>query len=85
MGTNFEDPALEHLMYWVRENRKTADKIYKLIQDIHRNGPDKGIGQPERLRHFPGWSRRIDHGNRLVYQMDGEDLRIIACKGHYED
>lgn len=72
-------------MYWVRENRKTADKIYKLIQDIHRNGSDKGIGQPERLRHFPGWSRRIDHGNRLVYQMDGEDLRIIACKGHYED
>ena len=85
MGTNFEDIALEHLMYWVKNNRKSADKIYRLIQDIHRNGAEHGIGKPERLKHFPGWSRRIDHENRLVYTIDGDDIRIISCKGHYED
>lgn len=50
MKTIFEDTALEELMYWVRENRKNAVKIYKLIQDIQRNGMDKGEGKPEHLK-----------------------------------
>ena len=45
----------------------------------------KGIGKPEPLKHRPGWSRRIDEGNRLVYDVHGEHLYIIACKGHYGD
>ena len=86
MGTNFEDIALSHLMEWVRADRKTADKIYRLIQDIHRNGAEKGTGKPERLKHIKGWSRRIDHANRLVYDIDSEgNLHILSCKGHYED
>ncbi|MEQ2417636.1 type II toxin-antitoxin system YoeB family toxin [Ruminococcoides bili] len=32
------------------------------------------------------WSRHIDHGNRLIYNIDEQDnLLIYACKGHYED
>ena len=86
MGTLFEDAALEQLMHWMRENRKTADKIHDLIKDIRRNGMAKGIGKPERLRHEDGWSRRIDHENRLVYDTDRDgNVRIISCKGHYED
>ncbi len=86
MGTNFEDAALADLMYWIQNDRKTAGKIYKLIQDIHRNGPEKGLGKPERLKYLNGWSRHIDHGNRLVYGVDNNgDVHIISCKGHYED
>ncbi len=86
MGTSFEDVALAQLMQWVKDDKKVADKIYKLIQDIHRNGMATGIGKPEHLKYHDGWSRRIDHENRLVYDTDKNgDLRILSCKGHYED
>ena len=85
MNKIFEDEGWEDILFWSRENRKTLDKIFALIKDIERNGAAKGIGQPERLKHYPGWSRRIDHKNRLVYKVDGDALYIISCKGHYED
>ena len=86
MGTNFEDVALADLMYWVQNDRKIAGKIYNLIQDINRNGADKGIGKPERLKHMKGWSRRIDQKNRMVYDIDKDgNVHIVSCKGHYEE
>lgn len=81
----FEDEGWENLFYWIHENRKIADKIYKLLEDIERNGPAKGIGKPEKLKYRDGWSRRIDSENRLVYDVDENDIvRVISCKGHYE-
>ena len=86
MGALFDDKAFEQLMYWVREDRKIAAKIHSLINDIHRNGISEGIGKPEHLKRDDGWSRRIDHENRLVYDTDKDgNVRIISCKGHYED
>ena len=86
MGTNVEDSALSQLMQWVKDDRKIAEKIYKLIQDIHRNGLAHGIGKPEHLKYHDGWSRRIDEANRLVYDVDKDGkLHILSCKGHFED
>ena len=50
-------------------------------------GTDKeGTGKPERLKHGSGYSRRIDDANRLVYEIDEQqNIRILSCKGHYED
>ena len=46
----------------------------------------KGEGKPEKLRHEKGqYSRRIDDSNRLVYEVSGDIITIISCKGHYED
>lgn len=81
----FEDEGWEDLFYWIHENRKIADRIYKLLDDIGRNGPAKGIGKPEKLKYRDGWSRRIDETNRLVYDVDENNIvRVISCKGHYE-
>lgn len=86
MGTTFEDVAFDQLMYWMKQDRKLANKIHSLIKDIRRNGPAEGTGHPEPLRYRPGWSRHIDHGNRLVYDIDKEgNVHILSCKGHYED
>ena len=86
MGTIFEDDAFEELMYWMKQDRKTANKIHSLIKDIRRNGPTAGTGHPEPLRYRKGWSRHIDHGNRLVYDIDDKgNVHILSCKGHYED
>lgn len=73
-------------MYWQTQDRKTLKKINSLIDDIRRNGAMQGIGKPEPLKHCPGYSRRIDEANRLVYDIDElQNIRIISCKGHYED
>ena len=80
----FEGDSLSHTMYWIHNDKKIVDKIYSLIKDIDRNGASKGIGKPERLKHFDGWSRRITDEHRLIYNVDDEKIYIIACKGHYE-
>ena len=54
------------------------------IKDIYRNGLMTGIGKPEALKHIKGYSRHIDHENRLVYSSDeNHNLRILSCNGHY--
>ena len=80
----FDKLALEDLEWWVREGKKTALRIIKLIQSLPDN-PFKGIGKPEALKHdLSGcWSRRIDEEHRLVYQVKEDFIRILACKYHY--
>ena len=85
MNRIFLDDGWEQFNYWIQENRKIANKIYELLNDINRNGAAKGIGKPERLKHRPAWSRRIDETNRLVYEVKEDNIYIISCKGHYED
>lgn len=65
--------------------KKTLKKINDLLEDIRRNGALQGIGKPESLKRHPGYSRRIDKENRLVYVIDElNNIKIISCKGHYE-
>ena len=82
----FYGDSWEHYLYWQIQDRKTMKKINELLEDIRRNGAMKGIGKPERLRYRPGYSRRIDEKNRLVYDIDElQNIKIISCRGHYED
>lgn len=67
------------------QDKKTIKKINDLIKDIERNGLSGGTGHPEPLKYRKAWSRRIDHENRLVYNIVDGSLWIISCKGHYED
>lgn len=80
----FEPEALKNYAEWANENRKTFNKITKLIFETSRQ-PFKGAGKPEPLKHnLKGcWSRRIDLENRLVYQVTDDIITIIACKYHY--
>lgn len=82
MRKNFTETGFEHYVYWQNQDRKTLKRINDLIKDIERNGVDKGIGKPEKLRHHDGWSRRIDEQNRLVYNIDSQNcLRTSVHKG----
>lgn len=85
MNKRWRDSAWNQYVNWQNEDRKILKRINDLIKDIERNGADKGIGKPEKLRYKDGWSRRIDEKNRLVYKLDEYGfLYIISCKGHYE-
>ena len=82
----WQDEAWEEYLDWQTQDKKTLKKINTLLADIQRNGAMQGIGKPEPLKHRPGYSRRIDEANRLVYNIDENGfLWIIACRGHYED
>ena len=72
----------EDLQYWVKTNRKTALRVFDLIEAVMRE-PFEGIGKPEALKYMgPGiWSRRITKQDRLVYIV--EDDRIIFLQAHF--
>ncbi|MBM6825425.1 Txe/YoeB family addiction module toxin [Veillonella magna] len=85
MNKIWSDISWDEYLYWQQQDKKTLKKINALIKDIERNGNLEGIGKPEPLRYRPGYSRRIDQYNRLVYDTDEENLFIYSCRGHYEE
>ena len=73
-------------LYWQMQDKKTLKKINSLLEDIKRNSALNGIGKPEMLKNRPEYSRRIDDANRLVYVIDElQNIKIIACRGHYDE
>jgi toxin YoeB len=80
----FDPNAFEDLAWWIQNDRSKALRLVNLIKEVQRD-PFTGIGKPEPLKHeFKGcWSRRIDQGHRLVYQVLENKIRILACRYHY--
>ncbi len=81
----FEPRAFEDLTWWIRQDRKTALRIMRLIENIQKT-PFAGLGKPELLkRELSGlWSRRINREHRLVYEVLEDKVRILACRFHYD-
>ena len=79
-----EKECLEDLRWRVDMNRKTALRIFDLIEAIMRD-PFDGIGKPEPLRHLGSnlWSRRITGEDRLVYLVTDERVHLIQARYHY--
>lgn len=82
----FHEHSFKQFSDWVADNKKTFDKICKLVKSINST-PFKGEGKPEPLKHSKQgyWSRRIDKKNRLVYKVSDDEITIVSCKGHYDD
>ena len=82
----FTKEAFEDYLYWQMQDKKILKRINVLLKDIRSNGLLEGTGKPEKLTYRAGYSRRIDDANRLVYDMDElQNIRILSCRGHYED
>jgi toxin YoeB len=81
----FDSAAFDDLAWWVQNDRKKALRIMRMVQETQED-PFGGIGKPEPLKHdLSGcWSKRIDQEHhRLVYQVQEEKIRILACRYHY--
>lgn len=78
------EQAWEDYLYWQQNNPKILKKINLLLKEIDRE-PFKGSGSPEPLKHnLSGyWSRRINLEQRLIYRMQGSQIRVIQCRYHY--
>ena len=81
----WDESAWDDYVWWQQQDRKVLKRINTLITDIQRNG-NEGIGKPEPLKHgFQGyWSRRITDEHRLVYKVIDDEIRVAACRYHYE-
>ena len=81
----FTENAWDDYTYWQKVDKKMVRKINELIKSIKRT-PFEGIGKPEPLKFdLAGfWSRRIDQEHRLVYQIVDDEVKIIACRYHYD-
>jgi toxin YoeB len=80
----FTPIAFEQYNEWQTENKQIFNKLKKLIRETAKN-PYDGTGKPEALKHdYKGyWSRRITEEHRLVYKVEDNFIKIIACKFHY--
>lgn len=81
----FSAQAWDDYVWWQRQDRKLLRRINQLIRDVARNG-NEGIGKPDPLKHgFQGyWSRRINDEHRLVSKVVDDEVRVAACRYHYE-
>lgn len=84
MNVTLTPTALDDLRYWLKTDRRLAERIFTLLEEIRRT-PFEGTGKPEPLRfQLVGcWSRRIDREHRLVYQVEETEIIVIACRFHY--
>jgi len=84
MNVTFTPTALDDLRYWLKTDKRQAERVLALIEEIRRT-PFEGTGKPEPLRfQLAGcWSRRIDREHRLVYQVEEAEIVVIACRYHY--
>jgi toxin YoeB len=84
MNVTFTPTALNDLRYWLKTDKRQAERVLALLEEIRRT-PFEGTGKPEPLRfQLAGcWSRRIDREHRLIYQVEETEIVVIACRYHY--
>lgn len=80
----FHPEFREDLEYWVKTNRKTALRAFKLIEAIMRD-PFEGLGKPEPLKYLDGdtWSRRLTQEHRIVYRITNDRIDFLQGRYHY--
>lgn len=73
------------------EELRSKDKVLhknlcKILKQMQRNDPAKGLGKPEQLKHnLTGfWSRRLSRKDRVIYKFDKISIQIFAIGGHYD-
>ncbi len=80
----FQPEFRDDLRYWVETNRRTALRIFKLIEAVMLD-PFQGIGKPESLKFLGSgvWSRRVTQEHRLIYVVRQDRIDFVQGRYHY--
>lgn len=80
----FQPEFREDLRHWVETDRRTALRVFTLIEAVMRD-PFSGIGKLEPLKYLGTgvWSRRITQEHRLVYVVGDDHIDFIQARYHY--
>ncbi|PIE89044.1 MAG: Txe/YoeB family addiction module toxin [Acidobacteria bacterium] len=78
----FQPEFKDDLKYWVKTDRKTAFRVFQLIESVMRN-PYQGMGKPVILKSLGSaiLSRRITQEHRLVYAVVND--QIVFAQARY--
>ena len=73
--------AREDLSNWEQANPKIIERINAILESVLLN-PQSGIGKPEKLKYeLPGlWSQRINHKDRMVYQIHDDTIVVLQLR-----
>jgi toxin YoeB len=80
----FHKEFRQDLRHWIDTDRKTASRIFELIEAALRD-PFTGIGKPEPLKYVLAgcWSRRVTQEHRLVYRVGESRIDFLQARYHY--
>jgi toxin YoeB len=80
----FQDEFRADLRYWVETDRRTALRVFELVEAVMRE-PFSGVGKPEPLKYLGAdvWSRRITQEHRLVYLVQADRIDFLQARYHY--
>ena len=82
---DFTDKAKEDIAEHKKSgNKPLLKKLLVLLEELTEH-PFFGTGKPEPLKHdLSGmWSRRINRGHRLIYEVEDNTVFIHSAKDHY--
>lgn len=68
-------------------DKASIKKIERILIELSEH-PQKGIGNPEMLKHSLSgfWSRRINRKDRIIYEIFEEPEKlvvVVSALGHY--
>jgi toxin YoeB len=78
----FHPEFREDLRYWVDTDRKTALRVFQLVEAVLRD-PFTGIRKPEPLKFSGAWSRRLTQEHRVVYKVSSGKIDFLQARYHY--
>jgi len=79
----FDNLAIDELIGWCEIDMSIYSKIHLLLSEIKLNPFIGGHGKTEALKGTDGASKRITHGDMLIYSLKGDKIYIHKCKDHY--
>ena len=83
---NILSNAEDDLKWFRQKSKKDYFKCFDLVRAVVID-PRNGIGKPEQLKYFDKevYSRRVNHGDRMIYTIYEEEhtIDISSFKGHY--
>lgn len=82
----FHPEFRDDLRYWVENDRKTALRVFHLVDAIMHD-PFTGIGKPEPLKYLNAgaWSRRLTQEHRIVYLVSKHRIDFLQARYHYRN
>lgn len=82
--TGYQARFLDDLAHWIATDPRTALRLIELMQAVGRD-PFGGTGKPEPLKYLgPNtWSRRLTREHRVLYRIDGGNIRFLQARHHY--
>jgi len=86
---DFDKDAQKQMKTLKKSGRKIdMERVNRFILEV-RGHPRHGIGHPKPIRHkiVETWARKVNDGDRFVYEIHEEDRLVFVTQvlGHYED